>query len=230
MRRTALALVVLATLAAGCGDPICSKGTEYDRAERRCVCREPRTWTGSECVWPSDAGVADAGDREAGAEDAGARDAAPLDACVEVELFRDADGDGFGSPAEMRSTCGEVPAGYVTNADDCDDGCFDCKPGGVETCDGRDEDCDGRPDGDDLCEFGLTCIDAVCTAIPIYRNHVHIRPRTGGAVSGVWVGGTSSGEVVALVSHTGQVDVGTTLLNPGSGTTVSLLRSTTQAR
>ncbi|MBN2799495.1 MAG: hypothetical protein JXX28_10145, partial [Deltaproteobacteria bacterium] len=34
------------------------------------------------------------------------------------------------------------PAGFVGNADDCDDGCADCHDGGAEVCDGLDNDCD----------------------------------------------------------------------------------------
>ncbi|MBN2799514.1 MAG: hypothetical protein JXX28_10240, partial [Deltaproteobacteria bacterium] len=34
------------------------------------------------------------------------------------------------------------PAGFVGNADDCDDGCADCHDGGTEVCDGLDNDCD----------------------------------------------------------------------------------------
>ncbi|UJR84435.1 Kelch repeat-containing protein [Sandaracinus amylolyticus] len=53
--------LALALLLAACEDPLCSAGTEYDRSEKRCVCREPRVWTGEVCVYEpagGDAGVA----------------------------------------------------------------------------------------------------------------------------------------------------------------------------
>lgn len=56
---------------------------------------------------------------------------------------RDADGDGFGNPAQ----CGQYqtpPSGYVGNNADCNDACNTCHPGGIEICgNGLDEDCNG---------------------------------------------------------------------------------------
>jgi parallel beta-helix repeat protein len=57
----------------------------------------------------------------------------------------DADGDGFGDPAEVTVAC-EAPAGSVDDARDCDDTDADVHPGGVELCDGVDDDCDGTID------------------------------------------------------------------------------------
>jgi hypothetical protein len=49
-----------------------------------------------------------------------------------VELFfRDADGDGFGSPSEVITEC-DVPAGYVEDDTDCDDGNAAVYPGALE--------------------------------------------------------------------------------------------------
>ncbi len=39
----------------------------------------------------------------------------------DLVFYADADGDTFGDPAAIRSSCGDVPTGYVDNADDCDD-------------------------------------------------------------------------------------------------------------
>lgn len=62
----------------------------------------------------------------------------------------DADGDGFGDEnAEPVEACNGVPAGYVTNADDCYDGNANARPGqtawfAVHRGDGSfDYDCDG---------------------------------------------------------------------------------------
>jgi hypothetical protein len=59
-------------------------------------------------------------------------------------FYRDADGDTYGDVDETASACAQ-PAGYVTNANDCDDASRLVQPGGVEVCDlaGVDEDCNG---------------------------------------------------------------------------------------
>jgi hypothetical protein len=58
-------------------------------------------------------------------------------------FYEDADGDGFGNGASSDEFC-DRPAGYVTNADDCDDDERTANPDGVEmNWNGIDEDCDG---------------------------------------------------------------------------------------
>lgn len=55
--------------------------------------------------------------------------------------WADEDGDGLGNPWRPHLVCGPPPAGWVFNADDCDD----LAPPGVEIPnDGRDNDCDGE--------------------------------------------------------------------------------------
>ncbi len=57
--------------------------------------------------------------------------------------YADADGDGFGDPAVVDGAC-ELPAGYVENAEDCDDGDALVSPDGTELCaTAYDDDCDG---------------------------------------------------------------------------------------
>ncbi len=61
--------------------------------------------------------------------------------------FSDADADGFGDPAGGVRAC-ETPAGYVTDATDCDDASAASNPAEEEVCDERDNDCDGTVDED----------------------------------------------------------------------------------
>lgn len=85
--------------------------------------------------------------------------------------YADADGDGFGNPADSQVVCNQ-PAGYVSNPDDCDDTDDTLNPDAIEECDDDDDDCDGvvddgcDDDGDDFCDDDLTTpggpVPAVC--------------------------------------------------------------------
>jgi hypothetical protein len=59
--------------------------------------------------------------------------------------YRDADGDGYGDPANSATAC-QVPAGYVANSGDCDDANANIYPSASELCDGVDNDCDDTVD------------------------------------------------------------------------------------
>ena len=61
-------------------------------------------------------------------------------------LFPDADGDGFGDAASTGASACLATAGFVGNADDCDDANSTINPGAIELCDGIDQDCDGTVD------------------------------------------------------------------------------------
>jgi hypothetical protein len=58
--------------------------------------------------------------------------------------YRDGDGDGWGTPADVVASC-EAPSGYVGVPGDCDDS-EPSGPPGEEYCDGFDNDCDGVVD------------------------------------------------------------------------------------
>ncbi len=60
--------------------------------------------------------------------------------------YRDADGDGWGTPPSVLACT--RPSGYVSpdRYGDCNDNDRFTYPGATETCDGRDNDCDGRTD------------------------------------------------------------------------------------
>jgi hypothetical protein len=58
-------------------------------------------------------------------------------------VYRDADGDTYGSSATSKSVC-DSTSGYVSNDDDCDDSSAAVSPADTEVCDdGIDNDCNG---------------------------------------------------------------------------------------
>jgi hypothetical protein len=69
------------------------------------------------------------------------------DGLVFFTYFFDADGDGFGDETATVESCDSAaPAGYVSNAADCNDADAAQFPGAVEVCDGIDNNCDGMVD------------------------------------------------------------------------------------
>jgi uncharacterized repeat protein (TIGR03803 family) len=66
--------------------------------------------------------------------------------CIsDTTFFKDADGDGYGNPADSIVTCPR-PAGYVANNTDCNDTNASVHPGATEVCNGIDDNCDGQVD------------------------------------------------------------------------------------
>ncbi|MEC7947629.1 MAG: MopE-related protein, partial [Myxococcota bacterium] len=73
-----------------------------------------------------------------------------IDLSTAREWYADVDGDGYGDPAGVFTSCAS-PSGYVDTATDCDDGDATINPAGQEVCDPDDvdEDCDGLADNAD---------------------------------------------------------------------------------
>ncbi len=63
-------------------------------------------------------------------------------------FYRDADGDGFGSPLGLPVVACEAPEGYVADDTDCRDDDPSIRPDADEVCDGRDNNCDALTDVD----------------------------------------------------------------------------------
>ncbi len=64
-----------------------------------------------------------------------------VDEGVGLLAFADRDNDGFGDPGESSQVC-TLPAGFVSDATDCNDSDANVHPGAVELCNERDDDCD----------------------------------------------------------------------------------------
>ncbi|MCP3168481.1 MopE-related protein [Myxococcus qinghaiensis] len=76
--------------------------------------------------------------------------------------YRDADGDGFGTPYITHQSCGQ-PSGYVGDASDCDDSNGSVSPGHWDVCyDMADNNCDGRVDeGCRECPYMQVCPEQI---------------------------------------------------------------------
>ncbi len=89
-------------------------------------------------------------------------------ALTPVTIYRDADGDSFGTPSDTLTACGPpYPAPYITTAGDCDDARAATHPGADELCNGLDDDCDTVADGlaaDAFCSDSNTCTTDRCIA------------------------------------------------------------------
>ncbi|MBN2495243.1 MAG: hypothetical protein JXR96_11665 [Deltaproteobacteria bacterium] len=72
--------------------------------------------------------------------------------CELTDVFRDADGDGYGDPDSSTRSCADEtpPGGYVLDASDCDDSDAGVNPGAREQCGNAvDENCNGELELDD---------------------------------------------------------------------------------
>lgn len=73
--------------------------------------------------------------------------------------YLDGDSDGYGDLRVSQRAC-TVPAGYVADSTDCNDGANAAYPGAPEICDYLDNDCDGTIDEDDAIDAATWYIDA----------------------------------------------------------------------
>jgi hypothetical protein len=108
---------------------------------------------GSASISPADTEACDASNTD---EDCnGLADDADTTASGKSSYYRDADADAYGSATVTTSGC-DLPAGYVSNNDDCNDGSASISPADTETCDAAntDEDCDGLADDADSSATG----------------------------------------------------------------------------
>ncbi|MCK4460064.1 MAG: putative metal-binding motif-containing protein [Methanosarcinales archaeon] len=69
-----------------------------------------------------------------------------LIAAAMTTYYGDADGDGYGDPANTTEAPCSPPIGYVEDNTDCNDGNPAIHPGATEVCNGIDDDCDGAVD------------------------------------------------------------------------------------
>ena len=79
---------------------------------------------------------------------------------VATAYYPDVDGDGKGDADATPMMACDMPAGFVDNADDCDDACDVCFTGASEVCDGEDNDCNGTADTD----AGFACTAGAATS------------------------------------------------------------------
>jgi hypothetical protein len=64
--------------------------------------------------------------------------------------YEDIDGDGYGDPTSTVDEC-SAPAGYVSDATDCEDADASINPAAIDDCDTLDNDCSGDIDDGGLC-------------------------------------------------------------------------------
>jgi hypothetical protein len=90
--------------------------------------------------------VAANGDRTSGGDNAGQGRVSAAVGCQGVELFVDADGDGYGSMSQPKELVCEGTPKFAAQAGDCNDYLAFVHPMAAERCNTIDDDCDGQVD------------------------------------------------------------------------------------
>jgi hypothetical protein len=90
-------------------------------------------------------------------------------------FYRDADGDGYGDPLK-HVKAQTAPAGYVANADDCNDQDAAIHPGAIERCNNLDDNCNGQVDEGAAasCPHDATCQSARCTNGSCFTDNLNL--------------------------------------------------------
>jgi hypothetical protein len=90
--------------------------------------------------------VAANGDRSSNGDSAGQGRLSTAIGCPGVELYVDADNDGWGSMAQPKEVVCEGTPGFAARAGDCNDYLAFVHPMAAERCNGLDDDCNGQAD------------------------------------------------------------------------------------
>jgi predicted outer membrane repeat protein len=142
-----------------------------------------------------------------------------LDIETTVELFPDADADGYGVTAQGTQACAERE-GFVAIGGDCDDTLPEVSPGRPEQCNDRDDDCDDGTTEHGRASFESdqalwTSLTATLTPAVGVANWTAPGPGTLHLCSGVWRVAVQAGDDLTIEGH-GTPD--TVLLDGLSGT------------
>ena len=100
-----------------------------------------------------------------------------------IDYGRDVDGDGYGDPNDVVTSCRAV-VGYVDDLSDCVDSDASIHPGAPEICDGVDQDCDGEIDeGFAIPEVEVVAVDSLGDVGATACDNDYDGPVCGGAAA-----------------------------------------------
>jgi hypothetical protein len=118
-----------------------------------------------------------------------------------TDYGRDVDGDGYGDPNDVVTSCRPVD-GYVDDRTDCVDTDASIHPGASEQCDGIDQDCDGEIDeGFAVPEVEVVAVDSLGEVDASECDNAYDGPICGGA-SAIRVAIRNTGSLTIPASST----------------------------